>query len=145
MKLTTIQELSVGQRAEFSKTISESDVYQFAGITGDINPLHIDEIYAQNTFFKQRVVHGAFLAGMISAVLGTKLPGPGAIYASQTLNFKKPVFIGDTITAFAEVKELNAEENRVIFHTGCVNQQNELTAEGTSVILPSKKQSINRT
>lgn len=145
MKLTTIHELSVGQRAEFSKTIAESDVYQFAGITGDINPLHIDEIYAQNTFFKQRVVHGAFLAGMISAVLGTKLPGPGAIYASQTLNFLKPVFIGDTITAFAEVKEINTEKNRVIFQTGCVNQNKELTAEGTSVILPSKKQSINRT
>ncbi|MFA5670142.1 MAG: MaoC family dehydratase [Balneolaceae bacterium] len=138
MDAYTIQDLLVGQRASFTKTISESDVYLYAGITGDFNPLHIDAQHAEKTMFKKRIVHGALLTGFISNVLGMKLPGPGALYASQELAFKKPVYIGDTITAFVEVLEIKEQKNRVLFRTGCINQNDELVAEGTSILLPTK-------
>jgi 3-hydroxybutyryl-CoA dehydratase len=118
----TINELNVGDAAEFSKTISESDVYLFAGVTGDLNPAHINEAYAQKTFFKTRIAHGMLSAGFISAVLGNQLPGPGSIYVRQELNFLAPMRIGDTITARVEVVEKNAEKNRVKLRTTCVNQ-----------------------
>ena len=102
----TIDALNIGDRAEFTKTISESDVYLYAGITGDLNPAHINEPYAANTFFKTRIVHGMLPAGFISAVIGTQLPGPGTIYVSQTIHFKAPVSFGDTITASVEVIEI---------------------------------------
>lgn len=140
MKLKTIHELSVGQKAEYSKKVSHADVIQFAELTGDMNPLHMDEQYAASTMFGRPLVHGAMLSGLISAVLGMKLPGPGALYASQELRYLKPVFIGDTVTAFAEVKEILNEKNRVIFRTGCTNQNQEMVAEGISILLPSKQQ-----
>jgi len=140
MKLKTIHNLSVGEKAEFSKMISQQDVTQFAELTGDKNPLHLDEEYAKGTMFQKPVVHGAMITGLISAVLGMKLPGPGALYASQELRYLKPVFIGDSVTAFAEVKEIITEKNRVIFRTGCTNQNRELVAEGISILLPSKQQ-----
>lgn len=140
MKLKTIHNLSVGQKAEYSKMISQEDVIQFAELTGDMNPLHLDEEYAKGTMFRRPVVHGAMITGLISAVLGMKLPGPGALYASQELRYLKPVFIGDTVTAFAEVKEILKEKNRAIFRTGCTNQNRELVAEGISILLPSKQQ-----
>lgn len=140
MKLKTIQDMNIGQKAEYSKMISQQDVVRFAELTGDMNPLHLDEEYAAGTMFRKPVVHGAMLSGLISAVLGMKLPGPGALYASQELKFLKPVFIGDTVTAFAEIKEIFKENNRVIFRTGCTNQNLDLVAEGISVLLPSKQQ-----
>lgn len=118
----SIDQLSIGQSASFSKTISESDVYMFAGVTGDVNPAHINESYANATPFKTRIAHGMLSAGLISAVLGTQLPGPGSIYAAQTLRFTAPVRIGDTITAVATVKELLPERNRAIIETVCTNQ-----------------------
>lgn len=139
MKRLTIQDLKIGDRAEFSKTISEHDVYAFAGITGDFNPLHVDAEYAAQTRFGARISHGALLAGLISTVVGMKLPGPGALYASQSLKFLRPVYIGDTITAFAEVAELDEVRNRVRLRTGCTNQKGEGVAEGESVLLPSKE------
>ncbi|MCC5935169.1 MAG: MaoC family dehydratase [Candidatus Cyclonatronum sp.] len=139
MKRLTISDLKTGDRAEFSKTISEHDVYAFAGITGDFNPLHVDAEYAAQTRFGARISHGALLAGLISTVVGMKLPGPGALYASQSLKFLRPVYIGDTITAFAEVAEVLPERNRVKFRTGCRNQKGEAVAEGESVLLPSKE------
>ena len=117
----TIDEMEIGQKATFSKTISESDVYMFAGVTGDVNPAHVNEAYAQTTPFKTRIAHGILSAGLISAVLGTQLPGPGAIYASQTLKFTAPVRIGDTITATATVKELIPERNRAVIETVSVS------------------------
>ena len=93
----SIDQLSIGQSASFSKTISESDVYMFAGVTGDVNPAHINESYANATPFKTRIAHGMLSAGLISAVLGTQLPGPGSIYAAQTLRFTAPVHIGDIL------------------------------------------------
>ena len=140
MKLKTIDDLKIGQQAEYSKIISREDVIQFAELTGDMNPLHLDEEYAAGTMFGKPLVHGAMLSGLISAVLGMKLPGPGALYASQELKYLKPVFIGDTVTAFVEVKEIFKDNNRVIFRTGCTNQSRELVAEGISLLLPSKQQ-----
>lgn len=135
----TIDQLSVGQQASFSKTISESDVYMFAGVTGDVNPAHVNEAYAQTTTFKTRIAHGILSAGLISAVLGTRMPGPGAIYASQTLKFTAPVRIGDTITATATVKEIIPERNRVVMETVCRNQDDVVVTTGEAVLLPPKK------
>ena len=113
MKGKTIEELSVGQSARFSKTISETDVYLFAGICGDFNPAHVDEEYAKQTYFKTRIAHGMLSGSLISTLVGTMLPGPGSIYMRQELNFLAPVVIGDTITAVAEVIEILPEKKRV--------------------------------
>lgn len=105
LKGYTIDELEVGQSASFTKTVTETDCYNFAGVSGDFNPAHINEVYAEQTFFKKRIAHGMLSAGFISAVLGTKLPGPGTIYMGQELKFTKPVYFGDTITAECIVDE----------------------------------------
>lgn len=136
----TIDELTVGQEEAFSKTVTETDVYNYVGISCDNNPAHINEEYAKETPFKTRIVHGMLSAGFMSAVLGTKLPGPGTIYASQSLKFVKPVLIGDTITAKVVVKEINKEKNRVILETTCTNQNDELVIKGEAVALPPKKE-----
>jgi len=134
----TIDQLRVGDSAEFSKTVSESDIYLFAGITGDMNPAHIDEAYASGTFFKGRIAHGMLGAGFISAVLGTRLPGPGTIYLSQSLSFKAPVHIGDTVTARVEVVELTVDKNRVRLHTTCADQSGKILLDGEAVVLAPK-------
>ncbi|WP_297209909.1 MaoC family dehydratase [uncultured Flavonifractor sp.] len=126
----------VGQKASVSRTISESDVYLFAGVTGDLNPAHTNEEYAKTTHFKTRIAHGMLSAGLISAVLGMHLPGPGTIYTGQTLKFLAPVHIGDTITATAEIKSLDLERNRVVLTTTCANQEGTvvLTGEATALL-----------
>jgi 3-hydroxybutyryl-CoA dehydratase len=134
----TIHDIALGDTARFTKTITQADVTLFAGLTGDFNPLHVDHEHAKRTRFGQPVVHGALLAGLVSTVLGMQLPGPGALYASQSLAFKKPVFIGDTITAEAEAVERIEEKNRVRFATRCLDQHGEVVAEGESVLLPKK-------
>ena len=134
----TIYEMKVGDTAEFSKTISESDIYLYAGVTGDFNPAHINEPYASKTFFKTRIAHGMLMGGFISAILGTQLPGPGAIYIRQELNFLAPVRIGDTITARAEVTEMIAEKNRVRLKTTCINQDGSLVLDGEAIVSPPK-------
>jgi 3-hydroxybutyryl-CoA dehydratase len=134
----SIEELRVGDRAEFTKTISEADVYLYAGITGDLNPAHIDEEYAKKTFFKTRIAHGMLLGGLISAVLGNKLPGPGTIYISQHLEFLAPVRFGDTVTASAEVTEIMIEEKRVRVKTSCINQDGVKVIDGEAVVSPPK-------
>lgn len=133
-----INELHVGQKASFSKTITETDVYLFAGISGDINPAHVNEEYSKNTSFKGRIVHGMLSASLISAVIGMQLPGPGTVYASQTLKFTAPVHFGDTITANAEVSEILTEKNRVILNTYCTNQDGDVVMTGEAVVLPPK-------
>ncbi|MCG6972227.1 MAG: MaoC family dehydratase [Desulfobacterales bacterium] len=134
----TIDQLNVGDAAEFSKTVSESDIYQFAGITGDFNPAHMNEAYAKKTFFKTRIAHGMLSAGFISAVIGTKLPGTGSIYIKQDLNFLAPVRIGDTITARVEVIEIVDGKNRVRLKTVCVNQEDTQVLSGEAVVSPPK-------
>ena len=137
----TIDELRIGETHRFAKTISESDVYGYAGITGDLNPAHINEQYASNTFFKTRIAHGMLTAGFISAIIGTQLPGPGTIYIGQTLNFKAPVRIGDTITASVEVSEIIKEKNRVKLKTVCVNQEDTIVLDGEAIVSPPKASS----
>ena len=135
----TIDKIKIGDAAEFAKTVTESDIYTYAGLSGDFNPAHINEAYAKNTFFETRIAHGMLSAGFISAILGTQLPGPGAIYLKQELKFMAPVKIGDTITAKAEVIEINQEKNRVKLKTTCSNQNNELVIDGEAVVMPPKK------
>lgn len=134
----TIQEIKLGDSASTSKTISEADVYLFAGITGDLNPAHTNEVAAEQTIFGSRVVHGILSAGFISAVLGMKLPGPGTIYLGQELKFTKPVYIGDTITATCTVCEIMPEKNIVRLETICTNQKNEVVIKGTATAMPPK-------
>ncbi len=138
MQGKTIQELSIGDTAYVEKTISESDVYLYAGITCDINPAHINKIEAEKGIFKKQVVHGMLSAGLISAVLGTQLPGPGTIYLGQELKFVKPVFFGDTIKATATVTEIKAEKNICKLSTICTNQNGEVVVEGVATAMPKK-------
>tara|TARA_R110001583_G_scaffold17766_2_gene71656 strand:- start:507 stop:935 length:429 start_codon:yes stop_codon:yes gene_type:complete len=133
-----IEDLSEGMTASFAKTISESDVYTFAGITGDNNPVHINAEYAAQTLFKERIVHGMFSAGLISAVLGTKLPGPGAIYIDQNIKFKAPVKIGDTVTATATITEINTERRRVVLNTVCTVSGKTVAAGSATLMVDSK-------
>lgn len=126
-------EFTIGQSAEFSKTISESDVYLFAGICGDFNPVHINEVYARDSMFQRRIVHGALVNAFISTVLGMYLPGEGTIYLSQESHFKKPVYIGDTITAQVEIIDIN-EKKRAHLKTMVRNQEGEVVLEGTAYV-----------
>ncbi|MGO9121328.1 MAG: MaoC family dehydratase [Desulfomonilaceae bacterium] len=135
----TIDQIHVGDSAEFAKTISESDIYLFAGVTGDFNPAHINEAYAQKTFFKTRIAHGMLAAGLISTVGGNMLPGPGAVYVRQELDFLAPIHIGDTITARVEVMEILADKNRVKLRTTCVNQDGKLVVDGMAILSPPKR------
>ncbi len=135
----TIQQMKVGDAAELGKTISESDIYLFAGITGDFNPAHINEVYAKGTFFKTRIAHGMLTAGLISAVLANQLPGPGTIYLKQELKFLAPVKIGDTITARVEIIELIPDKNIVRLKTVCSNQENITVLEGEAWVSAPKE------
>ena len=132
------EEIQVGMSASFSKTVTESDIAAFAGFSGDFNPVHIDEDYAKSTMFKGRIAHGMLSAAFISTVFGTRLPGPGCIYVAQSLKFKAPVRIGDTVTARVEAISLVPEKKFVTFKTTCT-VQGSLVIEGEATLLvPSK-------
>jgi 3-hydroxybutyryl-CoA dehydratase len=138
MNSKDIDEIKIGDHESFSKTITETDVYMFAGITGDMNPIHVNRSYAATTKFAQPIAHGILSLGLISKVLGTQLPGPGAIYLRQTITFTKPVFIGDTVTASVEVIDKDMEKRRLRLRTWCQNQEGDLLMEGeASLIIPS--------
>lgn len=134
----TIDELHIGQSSSYSKTITETDVYLFAGITGDFNPAHMNSEYAKETPFHERIAHGMLSASLISTVLGTNLPGKGTIYIGQQVKFLSPVHFGDTITATVEVKDLIPEKNRAILHTYCVNQDGKTVLDGEATVMPPK-------
>ncbi len=134
----TLSELAIGMAASLTKSYEEWDVLAFAAVTGDINPAHVDETFAQESIFQGKVGHGLLTASLISAVLGTRLPGPGTIYLSQDLKFRRPVRIGDTITATVEVTELIPEKNLARLKTTCTNQRGELVLEGTALVMPPK-------
>ncbi len=123
----------VGDRASFSKTISESDIYQFAGITGDFNPMHVDEVYASKTRFGKRIAHGMLTSSFICTVLGMKLPGVGTIHISQSLEFLRPVFIGDTVTVRLEVVDI-LEKGRLKIRSEVFNQHDEAVIDGHSIV-----------
>ncbi len=125
---------TIGQKASFSKQITERDVATFAEISGDKNPLHLDDAYAKQTRFGARIAHGAFTFALISAALGMKLPGPGTVYMSQSLKFVKPVYLDDTITATVEITAIRADKGIVTLKTECANQRGEKIAEGEAVV-----------
>lgn len=134
---------SIGQKASFSKTITEKDVFAFAEISGDHNPLHLDEAYAKTTRFGARLVHGALTAGLISAALGNDLPGVGSIYMGQTTKFVKPVYFDDTITATVEISAILADKGIITLKTTCANQHGETVVEGEAVVFhPDAKTTI---
>jgi 3-hydroxybutyryl-CoA dehydratase len=128
------EDLALGQTAVFAKTVTETDIVLFAGITGDNNPVHINEVFAAATPFSGRIAHGMLTASFVSTVLGTKLPGPGAIYLSQTLRFKAPVRAGDTVVARATVKELVPEKRRCTLTT-TISVDDKVVLEGEAVVL----------
>jgi 3-hydroxybutyryl-CoA dehydratase len=129
-----LSEIAVGQTAEFTKTVTETDVVLFAGITGDLNPAHIDQAWAQASRFGGRIAHGMLSASFISTVLGTKLPGPGTIYLSQSLRFTAPVMIGETVTARVEVAEVMSKR-RIRLTTTVVKQDGTTVVEGEALVL----------
>jgi 3-hydroxybutyryl-CoA dehydratase len=134
----TFDQLNIGDSDRFSKTVTDSDIYLFAGVTGDFNPAHIDEAYAQGTFFKTRIAHGMLSAGFVSAVIGTRLPGPGTVYMRQTLEFLAPIRIGDTVTATVEVIEKMEDKKRVRLKTTCVNQEGTTVLDGEAIVSPPR-------
>jgi len=124
------EEIAVGDKANFSKTISEADIYSFAGITGDFNPVHVNEEFAARSRFKKRIAHGMLTASLISTVLGTDLPGANTIYMSQEVKFTAPAYIGDTLTAEAEIIEKNEEKRTLVLKTTVVNQDGKTVVDG---------------
>ncbi|USG64209.1 MaoC family dehydratase [Brevibacillus ruminantium] len=131
---------AIGQKASFSKTITESDIVQFAGLSGDFNPIHIDREYAKETRFGQRIAHGLLTTSLLSGLLGMHLPGKGSVYLSQTLRFVKPVLIGDTITAHAEVLSFSEEKRVLTLKTDCFNQNGVLVLEGEAAMLVPREE-----
>ncbi|MEM9625924.1 MAG: MaoC family dehydratase [Pseudomonadota bacterium] len=128
-------DLKEGMSEVFSKTITEADLLMFAGVSGDTNPIHLDQDFASRTMFEGRIAHGMLTASLVSTVLGTKLPGPGAIYVNQNLRFLAPVRIGDTVIARAAVKELYGEKKRVKLETTCqVGDIKVLDGEATLMV-----------
>lgn len=133
------EELSVGMTAEYSKTVTEADIVLFAGISGDTNPVHLDEEFAASTMFGGRIAHGMLSAAFVSAALGTRLPGPGSIYVSQTLAFRAPVKIGDTVVTRVTVKALNPEKRRVTLTTDCFVKDVIVMRGEAEILIPARK------
>lgn len=133
-----LEDLDVGMSDSFAKTITDADVCIFAGVSGDTNPVHINEEYAQTTMFGKRIVHGMFSAALISTVAGTKLPGPGAIYVDQSIKFKAPVFIGDTANATITVTDVDTRRKRVKCKTE-VHVGEKLVAVGEATFMVDKR------
>ena len=131
-------ELSVGQAASFGKTITEADILMFAAVSGDTNPVHINAEVAAASMFGERIAHGMLSAGLISAVLGTRLPGEGAIYLAQTLKFRAPVKIGETVTARVEVTALDAAKRRATLSTICTVGGKPVIEGEASVLVPAR-------
>lgn len=127
--------LYVGQKASFSRTVSETDIVQYAGLSGDFNPIHVDKEYASKTRFRQRIAHGLLTSCNISRMLGMHLPGPGSVYLNQSLQFVKPVYIGDTITTTAEILEIKQDKGIVRLKTECHQQDGNLVLEGEATML----------
>lgn len=139
MKGLFLEDLSVGQSAELTMTVTEKGIESFADGTGDNNPVHLDEAYAAGTPFKTRIAHGMLSAGYISAVIGTKLPGPGAIYISQALRFKRPVKIGDEVTAKATITEIDQEKARVTLETVCMVADKAVVEGEATIMVPRRE------
>lgn len=136
--MKTIDTIQIGDSASFSKTVTETDIIMYAGISGDFNPAHMNAEAAKDSMFGQRIAHGMLSAGFISNVLGMQLPGPGTIYMGQELKFVKPVYVGDTVTATATVIERIVEKNRLKLETVVINQRGEVVISGVATVMPPK-------
>lgn len=131
-----INKIKIGMRAEYSQTITDSDIKFFAAISGDRNPVHLDEIYAEKSRYKKRIAHGLLTASFFSAIFGTKIPGEGCVYVSQNLKFKRPVYIGDTVVASVEVTGLDFGKKRVLFSTECRVKNKVVTSGEAEIYIP---------
>ncbi|AVQ32064.1 MaoC family dehydratase [Fusobacterium varium] len=129
------ENLKIGMKESISKTITETDIILYSGISLDCNPVHLNKEYAEASRFKKRIAHGMLTAGLISAVLGTKLPGEGTIYLEQNLKFKQPVYLGDTITATCEIIDIIKEKRKVILSTICINQDEKIILTGEAKVM----------
>ncbi len=138
MKGLFLEDLSLGQTAEIAHTVTDADIRAFSEVSGDNNPVHLDEAYAAGTPFKTRIAHGMLSAGYISAILGTRLPGPGAIYISQTMNFRRPVRIGDEVRTRATVSAIDPEKARVTLATVC-EVAGKSVVEGEAVVMVPRR------
>ena len=139
MNSRTMDDLRLGDEASFTKTVTETDIAFFAAISGDFNPVHVDEEFAKRSRFGGRVAHGPLTLALAAGVLGTELPGVGTIAVSNHIEYRRPVFVGDTITTRGEVAELQPERRRVTIALTWTNQDGELVAEGNAVVMPPKE------
>lgn len=137
----SIQQLNIGDAVVMTKKIVDEDIRLFAKVSGDENPIHLDEEYAATTRFKRRIAHGHYVASMFSTLLGTKLPGQGSIYLSQSIKYMAPVYLDDVITAEVKVIEKIDEKNRVTLETTAYNQDGTVVVKGVAEIMPPKEQS----
>ncbi|MEY0151528.1 MaoC family dehydratase [Providencia rettgeri] len=134
-----IDDLKIGMSASYSQTITDADIKQFAGLSGDRNPVHLDEEYANNSMFKKRIAHGMISSSFFSALFGTKLPGEGCVYVAQSLKFRKPIYIDDTVVATVVVNTIDKVKRRVFFDTYCkVGKQKVITGQA-EIYIPEKK------
>jgi len=133
-----LEDLSVGQSAEQAHTVTEADIAAFAAVSGDTNPLHMDEAYAATTAFKGRIAHGMLGASFISAILGNDLPGPGSVYLNQSLRFRRPIRIGDVVTARVSVAVIDADKARVTLETLCL-VDGKAAIEGEAVVMVERR------
>ncbi len=134
----SIEDIHIGMEVSYSQTISDSDIKSFSGISGDKNPIHMSDEYAENSRFKSRIAHGLMSASYFSALFGTQLPGPGCVYVSQTLQFKRPVYIGDTITATVIVLDVDLSKRRIYFRTFC-KVKNKIVIDGEAELYVPKE------
>lgn len=136
MQQWKIEDLQEGMSASYSQTITDYDVKAFAGLSGDHNPIHVDEVYAEGSRFKRRIAHGFHSASFFSSIFGTQLPGKGCVYASQTLKFRRPVYLGDTVTAVVTLQKINAETRIVEFKTVCMVKNKVVTSGIAEIFMP---------
>lgn len=132
----TLDDIQIGMTESYSQTITDSDIKSFSGISGDKNPVHMDANYASSSRFGKRIAHGMFSASFFSAIFGTKLPGPGCVYVSQDLKFRKPVYIDDTVTATVVVKGVDKESRRVYFDTYCKVGRSKVITGSAEIYIP---------
>jgi 3-hydroxybutyryl-CoA dehydratase len=141
----TYDEIKIGDSCSFSKTLTENDLILFATTSGDVNPVHLDQEFASQTLFKERIAHGMWSGSLVSATLATVMPGPGTIYLNQSLNFLRPVKLGDTLKVTLIAKEKNDEKKTVLFTCDVENQHHKAVVEGEAlVIAPTEKVRLDR-
>lgn len=132
-----LEDIKIGMSESYSQTITDADIKSFAGISGDNNPIHMSDEYAENSRFKKRIAHGLMSSSFFSAIFGTRLPGQGCVYVNQNLNFLKPVYIGDTVTATVIVTDIDYKKNRVHFETICTVKSKKVINGTAELYLPN--------